>query len=88
MTTTLDKAGRVMLPVKIREKLKLTAGTVFKIEIVGDKIELEQDVPKVQIVRNTKGLPVVMGWEGFDAVKAVQQMREEQMERLMPPKRE
>ena len=77
-----------MLPVKIREKLKLKAGTVFKIEIVGDKTELEQEVPKVQIVRNTKGLPVVMGWEGFDAVEAVQQMLEEQMDRLMPPKRE
>ena len=50
MTTTLDKAGRVMLPVKIREKLKLKAGMVFKVEIVGDKIELEQAVPKFQIV--------------------------------------
>lgn len=29
-----------------------------------------------------------MGREGFDAVKAVQQMREEQMDRLMPPNRE
>ena len=55
---------------------------------VGDKIELEQEAPKVQIVRNAKGLPVVMGWEGSDAVKALQEMREEQMDRLMPPKRE
>jgi hypothetical protein len=28
-----------------------------------------------------------MGWEGFDAAKAVQEIREERMENLMPAKR-
>jgi AbrB family looped-hinge helix DNA binding protein len=87
MTAILDKAGRVVLPKKIREKLHLKTGTAFKIEIVGDKIELEQELPKVQIVRNARGRRVVMGWEGFDAAKAVQEMREERMENLMPAKR-
>lgn len=87
MTAILDKAGRVVLPKKIREKLHLKTGAAFKIEIVGDKIELEQELPKVQIVRNARGRRVVMGWEGFDAAKAVQEMREERMENLMPAKR-
>ncbi len=87
MTATLDKAGRVVLPKKIREKMHLKTGTTFKIEIVGDNIELEQELPKVRVVRNAKGRRVVMGWEDFDAVKAVQEMREERMERLTPPKR-
>ncbi|MCE2693280.1 MAG: hypothetical protein LW645_03285 [Verrucomicrobiaceae bacterium] len=55
MTATLDKAGRVVLPKKIRDKRHL------KIEIVGDKIELEQEMPKVRIVRNARGRRVVMG---------------------------
>jgi AbrB family looped-hinge helix DNA binding protein len=87
MTATLDKAGRVVLPKKIREKLHLKTGAAFKIEIVGDKIELEQELPKVRIVRNARGRRVVMGWEGFDAAKAVQENREERMENLMPAKR-
>lgn len=87
VTATLDKAGRVVLPKKIRDKLHLKTGAAFKIEIVGDKIELEQELPKVRIVRNARGRRVVIGWEGFDGAKAVQEIREERMENLMPAKR-
>jgi AbrB family looped-hinge helix DNA binding protein len=87
MTAILDKAGRVVLPKKIREKLQLKTGATFKIEIVGDKIELEQKMPKAQVVRNARGRRVLVGWEGFDAVKAVQEIREERMENLSPSKR-
>jgi len=86
MTATLDKAGRLVLPKKIREKLHLKFGTAFKIEIVGDKIELEQELPKTEIAWKN-GLPVVMGWEGFDAAKAVRDMRDDQEERLAAPSR-
>jgi AbrB family looped-hinge helix DNA binding protein len=48
MRTILDKAGRILIPVGVRQKLRLKAGTVFNVVIVGDKIELEQEVPKVR----------------------------------------
>lgn len=82
---TLDKAGRVVLPKPMREKLHLREGAKLRAEIVGDKIELGQEAPAVKIVRKKNGLRVVVGWEGFDAAKAVREMREEQMERLLAP---
>ncbi len=41
MTATLDKAGRIVLPKNLREKLHLKPGAKFRIEVVGDKIEIE-----------------------------------------------
>jgi AbrB family looped-hinge helix DNA binding protein len=41
MTATLDKAGRIVLPKKLREKLHLKPGAKLTIEFVGDKIEIE-----------------------------------------------
>lgn len=87
MTATLDKAGRVVLPKKLRETLRLKAGTLFHFDIIGDKIQMEQEVPKVKIVRNSKGRRVVMGWEGFDAAKAVLEDREEHLQRISSPRR-
>ena len=84
MTATLDKAGRVVLPKRVREKLHLKTGTVFKLEVVGDKIELECEAPKTQVAWKD-GLPVVMGWEGFEAAKAINEMREEYDARLSSP---
>ena len=76
MTATLDKAGRIVLPKKLREKLHLKPGAKFTIEFVGDKIEIEKEAPKLRIVRKG-GVRMVMGWEGFDAAKAVTEMHEE-----------
>jgi AbrB family looped-hinge helix DNA binding protein len=82
---TLDKAGRLVLPKPMREKLHLREGAKLKAEIVGDKIELEQEMPEVKIVRKKGGRRVVAGWTGFDAAKAVRDMRKDQMERLLAP---
>jgi AbrB family looped-hinge helix DNA binding protein len=48
MRTILDKAGRILIPIEIRQKLRLKAGAVFNVVIVGDKVELQQEVPKVR----------------------------------------
>lgn len=82
---TLDKAGRLVLPKPMREKLHLREGTRLKAEIVGNKIELEHEVPEVKIVRKKDGRRVVVGWKDFDAAKAVREMREDQVERLLAP---
>lgn len=82
---TLDKAGRLVLPKPMREKLHLREGAKLKAEIVGDKIELEQEVEEGKIVRSKDGLPVIVGWKGFDAAKAVREMREDQVAKLDAP---
>lgn len=84
-TLTLDKAGRVVLPKRLRDHLHLHAGSILRAEIVGDKIELAEAPTSAQVIRKKDGLPVIIGWEGFDAAKAVQEMREDHMARLTPP---
>ena len=80
-TVTLDKAGRLVLPKPVRDQLHLRAGSKLRLDVIGDHMELTQEVPEVQIVRRGKRR-VVVGWEGFDAAKAVREMREEQVARL------
>lgn len=82
----LDKAGRVVLPKQMRDRLHLDAGSKLRIEIVDDRLELRQEVPEVKIVKQG-GRRVVAGWEGFDAAKAVREMREDQVSRLDKPSR-
>ncbi len=82
MKTTLDKAGRIVLPKKVRDRLHLKPGAKFKLEVVGEKIEIEQEAPSVKVVRNRHGRRVVVGWESFDAAKAVRQMHEELAQRV------
>lgn len=82
---TIDKAGRLVLPKTMRDKLRISGGAKLKAQLVGDRIELEQEQPRARIMRKKDGLPVVVGWEGFDAAKAVREMREDQMSRLAAP---
>ena len=84
-TLTMDKAGRVVLPKPIRDRLHLQTGAKLRIEIVGDKLELSQEVPEVKIARGKSGRRIVTGWVGFDAAKAVREMREDQVARLDAP---
>ena len=84
-TLTVDKAGRVVLPKPVRDRLHLQAGSKLRLEVIGDKLELSQEEAEVKIVRGKDGLRVVVGWEGFDAAKAVREMREDQLERLAAP---
>ena len=84
MTATLDKAGRIVLPKKLREKLHLKPGAKFNIEVVGDKIEIEQEASPLKVVRNKRGRRVIMGWEGFDAAKAVRDVHEDLANRGWP----
>jgi AbrB family looped-hinge helix DNA binding protein len=83
-TIRMDKAGRLVLPKDIREHLQLAPGSTLKAEIVGDHVELSQEVSEVKIVRE-KGLRVIVGWEGFDAAEAVREARERQLDRLEAP---
>lgn len=79
-TLTLDKAGRIILPKRLRDHLQ--AGSILRAEIVGDKIELAEEASSTQVIRKKDDLPVIIGWEGFDAAKAVRDMREDQIARL------
>lgn len=83
-TVTLDKAGRFVVPKAIRDQLKLRGGSKLRLNVIDDRIELSEEESEARVLRKRNGLRVV-GWEGFDAAKAVREMREEQVARLEAP---
>ena len=51
MRTTIDKAGRVVIPAAVREKAGLTAGTVLEITVDDTGVRLERVAPGPKLVR-------------------------------------
>jgi antitoxin PrlF len=56
MTTTIDKAGRVVIPVEVRKRLGLTAGTELEMAVEGFTIRLVRAVAGPQLVRRGERL--------------------------------
>ena len=80
-TITVGKAGRIVVPKFVRDRLNLREGSRLRVEVVADKLEFTPEADAVQIVKRGKRR-VVVGWKGFDAAKAVNEMREEYMDQL------
>ncbi len=51
MRTTIDKAGRVVIPASIRERAGLTPGTTLEISIEETGIRLAAVAPGLRLVR-------------------------------------
>jgi len=51
MTTTIDKAGRVVIPVELRKRLGLNAGTELEMVVEGFDIRLVRAVAGPQLIR-------------------------------------
>jgi AbrB family looped-hinge helix DNA binding protein len=58
MTTTIDKAGRVVIPAEVRKRLGLTAGTELELVIEGFALRLVRAVAGPQLVRRGERLVV------------------------------
>lgn len=86
-TLRLDETGRVLIPQDMRDHLHLAVGSTLKAEVVGERIQLSEEIPEVKIVRK-EGMRVIDGWEGFDAAEAVREARERHIERLITPAKE
>jgi antitoxin PrlF len=54
MVTTIDKAGRVIIPAEVRKRLGLTAGTELEMVVEGFAIRLVRAVAGPQLVRRGK----------------------------------
>jgi len=81
-TITVGKAGRLVIPKAVRDKLQLREGTRLKVKCDEDSFSCEPEEEPVRIERRPDGRRVVVGWEGFDAGKAVLAARKEHMDRL------
>ncbi len=59
MKVTIDSAGRVVIPIQIREKIGITAGTEMEIHSDGSSVTLIRTAPPPKLVRRGKRLVVV-----------------------------
>lgn len=59
MKTTIDQAGRIVVPKAIREAVGLAPGTPLEIRVVGSHIELEAAPLPVQLKRRGKLLVAI-----------------------------
>ena len=51
MKTTIDKAGRVVIPAAVRDRAGLVAGTELEVTIEDSQIRLERVAPGPRLVR-------------------------------------
>jgi AbrB family looped-hinge helix DNA binding protein len=56
MTTTMDKAGRVVIPAELRNRLGWTAGTELEMVVEGSSIRLVRAVLGPRLVRRGERL--------------------------------
>ena len=81
MTTTLGKAGRLIVPKAIRDIVGLHEGARLRIEAVGGKFEATME-PEEAWVEMQGGFPVIVGGrprKKGDIVRAIKEEREERL---------
>jgi len=66
MKSTIDRAGRVVIPKAIREAAGLQPGSSLEIEYRDGRVEIERKSPKVRLVR--KGAVLVATAPGVPKV--------------------
>ena len=54
MKTTIDKAGRVVIPSPVREKAGLRAGMALEVVTDGFEVRLVRSVPRPKIIKRGK----------------------------------
>jgi AbrB family looped-hinge helix DNA binding protein len=74
-TVEIDKAGRIVVPKKLRDALHLTPGTRLKVERAGEALMLEADFPEPKLEMRD-GLWVMVGGPPITAEEADEVLRQ------------
>ena len=70
MMVTMDRAGRVVIPKDVRERLGLQPDTEYELTIEGDEIRLSPVRRRGRRVVEVDGWPVLAGVEGMSVTDA------------------
>ncbi|MQA75394.1 MAG: AbrB/MazE/SpoVT family DNA-binding domain-containing protein [Solirubrobacterales bacterium] len=65
MRATIDKAGRLVVPKQIRERLSLEGGAEIEIEVVDGRIEISRPFRDEPLVETEDGLLTFAGGPGL-----------------------
>ena len=92
MNTTIDKAGRLVIPRPLREQAGLTPGTELTLEYRDGKIEIEPVRRPVQIARRGSRLvlaapPGASALNNAEVNRILEEVREERTRRDAPGRR-
>lgn len=78
-TISIDQAGRLVLPKKLRDQFNLVGGSKLSVETIGDHLELTpiREEPNLPLAEEKGMLVIPPSGEPFDAAEAVRQERED-----------
>lgn len=82
MRSTIDAAGRVVVPKAIRDRLDLRGGEEIDIELRDDVVEIRRPFLNIRVVPGEDGRPVLQAPEGTppmtdeDVRRAIDESRE------------
>lgn len=86
-TISMDKAGRIVIPKEVRERLGADETTQFDLDVVLDRIELKlkgDERPQPKVFKEGRMWVVSTGGEPFDAVASIRALREERLDGATP----
>ncbi len=82
-TVQIDRAGRLVLPKRLRERFRLEGGDLLSVEVKGDAIELRPTKAVVRLV-TVNGVLVISGGEPLpEGRDFVAESREERIDDLV-----
>lgn len=85
VSVSLDKAGRVVIPKPLRDKLQLEAGDTLEVEAEGDSLTLRPKRSEAD-VRKKRGVWVFRTGEQISAAETEEALRRTREERERPLK--
>ena len=81
ISTTIDGAGRIVVPAQMRHRLNLTQGTRLTLEVVAERIEVTPATEPQPLVRKAGRLVLKPSGKRADAAALVRAEREAQARR-------
>lgn len=76
ITTTIDSAGRILVPVSVRRRFNLTQGSRLRLKVVAERIKLTPECDPSPLLRSGKRLILKPSGKRVDAAAAVRAERD------------